>query len=211
MKNNLSPTKQKIYEDYINLSDNSLLEKLNSKKYKQEVNDVIELILFERNLLTSDYFDKKENIIIENQNELKLKYITENRENRKKDITKHIEKYNTFPTENLKDIVKNNADYQIVTIEAILFILVQRNIISSEDSQKIVSKLEEDDFSKSLKVNKKPEVFPNYFFGVILVIVGFILFIVSETMLGTIKYSFLIISSFGFKLIYSQFKKTSLK
>jgi hypothetical protein len=175
---------QKIYEDYAGYSTDSLKEMVNSGRYMDNVTDVLEDILIERNAIPQNF--KQEN---------KIKQANENRENKdhkteeqigiefkakQTEVNFYIKQLERSSDKEIAEIITKYTSYQQSSVEAALIIAEKRGTISSAEKEELLTQTEagfcefnQKEEVKAQKRNKKSSVQINS--GFILTAVGVIL------------------------------------
>jgi hypothetical protein len=161
MKKEYNSRQRKIYNDYNGYSTDSLLAIIKKKKeYIPEVTEVIYDILSERNII----FPSEERAVAEekfkadyraNDSE-QIRFSNEDRVKNNEVVRSFVKKLNEKSADELFEIVARYIDYQPETVEAALFLLVEKGTISYELKEKLSKQIESNfaDHSKRYKQYK---------------------------------------------------------
>jgi hypothetical protein len=178
MKTDYHLRQQKIYEDYVGYSTDSLKEMVNSRRYMDNVTDVLEDILIERNALPPTYKQEK----------VSLKATKDEPQNTKEqtitgliakqaEVNFFVKQLENSSDKELAEIITKYTLYQEASVEAALIIAERRGTITIAEKENLFTKTEEG-FSeynqreevKAQKRGKKSSVQINS--GIILLLIG---------------------------------------
>ena len=178
MKTDYHLRQQKIYEDYVGYSTDSLKEMVKSGRYMDNVTDVLEDILIERNALPSTYKQEKATTEITKKEPQNTKEQTVNELLAKQEeINFFVKQLERSSDKELAEIITKYTLYQEASVEAALIIAERRGTISAAEKEDLFAKTEEG-FSeynqreevKAQKRSKKSSVQINS--GIILLLIG---------------------------------------
>lgn len=146
MNEEYNSRQRKIYNDYNAHSSDSLLEILkNKKKYFPEVIEIVNDILSERNLMfssseqiTADDQVKRDHGMAEAEQEILL---IEEKHKRDEVVKTFVNKLNGKSTDELANIIIRYIDYSPETVEAALFLLVEKGYISYDLKELLLNQI----------------------------------------------------------------------
>lgn len=137
-----------MYSDYVNYSNEKLTAMVNSKKYTDEVVEIIEDILLERNALSVNYKQDKEENLRKTEKDTFIKNL---RKVREKDVSTYIKKFENYPDKDIVEVITRYTSYQPAAVEAALLISMNRGKISENEKDKLLSQIENELFETELK------------------------------------------------------------
>jgi hypothetical protein len=159
MNKEYNSQQRKIYRDYNEYSNENLLEILRkSEEYNPDILEIISDILRERNLMHSSdeewkAYNKSDK---ENQNKESDQEIFYNEEKRERDevVRSFVKKLNEKSTGELADIILRYIDYKPETVEAALFLSVEKGTISFDLKELLLNQIESN-FAEHRKPHKQ--------------------------------------------------------
>lgn len=152
----------KIYEDYGGYSTDSLMEKIKSEKYVDEVTDILEDILIERNAIPPKNMQgNSDSPAIESEEpdekETEELRISE-RKARETDVNFYLKQLERSSDKDIAVIITKYTSYQLASVEAAIKTAEKRGTISSHEKEQLLSQVEKGFYEFNRKEEAKAQV-----------------------------------------------------
>lgn len=160
MNQDYNSRQRKIYSDYTSYSDESLREIIKRKEdYLPEVIGIINDILSERNVMFSPAGCKGEYDHGVEKNESmypdREKFFNEERRNKDEVVRSFVEKFNEKSGSELAAIITRYSSYQPETVEAALYVMVNKGIITYDLKEQLLKQIETNINAKNKRARQK--------------------------------------------------------
>ncbi len=152
----------KIYEDYVDYSTDRLMEMMRSEKYADEVNDILEDILIERNALPpKNKYGNSDSQAIETEEPDEKKteeLIISERKARETDVNFHLKQLEHSSDKDIAEIITKYTSYQPASVEAAIKTAEKRGTISSREKEQLLSQVEKGFYAYTRKEEAKARI-----------------------------------------------------